>query len=489
MFCQECGQKLPEGAKHCPYCGAMVETAPPPEPEETSLKREEERVPEEVFSPEPNDPEVETPPPVKKTQKPKPQPPAPEKGGKHGKTGLYALIGLAAVLVLVVVLIKGVFGGGNEISVMDCVKVTVSGVDTKGTAYFELDIQPILDAVAKKSPLTERMREDIYERTSDLYKDIAISPISELSNGDKVKVSSNVDPKLLSDYKVKLKNGDKTIKVENLVKVQDVKVKDYMTVRFSGFDGSGSVYMDQDYDALKEAVAALIRKADSSEEAETYIEQTLSSVLYQISCIYDGENDLKNGDEVTYQFSGPEYIEKYGIHFVYEESSAKAEGLLPVETISLPEYLTLTASGINGSAYVTVSLDEEKLASYLKEIFEKEQRGAYGAAGETFDAAAEAEVAAGNVKSAWRDQFDTSVAPEEAVSNGDQVTVTVTPSYEEEQVTMQSNGLILTGGTKSDTIEGLGDYHLGIASTEDTEVRKLLAPYEGEIKNTFGATR
>ena len=306
MFCQECGQKLPEGAKHCPYCGAMVEAAPPPEPEETSLKREEERVPEEVFSPEPNDPEVETPPPVKKTQKPKPQPPAPEKGGKHGKTGLYALIGLAAVLVLVVVFIKGVFGGGNEISVMDCVKVTVSGVDTKGTAYFDLDIQPILDAVAKKSPLTERMREDIYERTSDLYKDVAISPISELSNGDKVKVSSNVDPKLLSDYKVKLKNGDKTIKVENLVKVQDVKVKDYMTVRFSGFDGSGSVYMDQDYDALKEAVAALIRKADSSEEAETYIEQTLSSVLYQISCIYDGENDLKNGDEVTYQFSGPE---------------------------------------------------------------------------------------------------------------------------------------------------------------------------------------
>ena len=96
----------------------------------------------------------------------------------------------------------------------------------------------------------------------------------------------------------------------------------------------------------------------------------------------------------------------------------------------------------------------------------------YGAAGETFDAAAEAEVAADNVKSAWRDQFDTSVAPEEAVSNGDQVTVTVTPSYEEEQVTMRSNGLILTGGTRSDTVEGLGDYHLDIASTEDAEVRK-----------------
>ena len=39
MFCQECGQKLPEGAKHCPYCGAMVEAAPPPEPEEAGRGR------------------------------------------------------------------------------------------------------------------------------------------------------------------------------------------------------------------------------------------------------------------------------------------------------------------------------------------------------------------------------------------------------------------------------------------------------------------
>lgn len=66
MFCQECGQKLPEGAKHCPYCGAMVEAAPPPKPAETSLKQEEESMPEEVFSPEPDDLEEETPPPGKK---------------------------------------------------------------------------------------------------------------------------------------------------------------------------------------------------------------------------------------------------------------------------------------------------------------------------------------------------------------------------------------------------------------------------------------
>lgn len=61
-----------------------------------------------------------------------------------------------AVIVLAVVLIKGVFGGGTTVSVMDCVNVTISGVDGNGRAYFDFDIQPIFDAVSKKMTLTER---------------------------------------------------------------------------------------------------------------------------------------------------------------------------------------------------------------------------------------------------------------------------------------------------------------------------------------------
>lgn len=80
--------------------------------------------------------------------------------------------------------------------------------------------------------LTERMREEIQDLTDDIYKDIVLSDDSNLSNGDKVKVSSSVDKDLLKAYKVKLKNGDKTIKVEDLVKVQEVNVKDYVQVEF-----------------------------------------------------------------------------------------------------------------------------------------------------------------------------------------------------------------------------------------------------------------
>ena len=115
-------------------------------------------------------------------------------------------------------------------------------------AYFDFDIQPIFDAVSKKMTLTERMREEIQDLTDDIYKDIVLSDDSNLSNGDKVKVSSSVDKDLLKAYKVKLKNGDKTIKVEDLVKVQEVNVKDYVQVEFSGFDGFGAVYLNQDYD-------------------------------------------------------------------------------------------------------------------------------------------------------------------------------------------------------------------------------------------------
>ncbi|MFQ9394990.1 MAG: hypothetical protein ACLR2E_14295 [Lachnospiraceae bacterium] len=180
--------------------------------------------------------------------------------------------------------------------------------------------------------LTERMREEIQDLTDDIYKDIVLSDDSNLSNGDKVKVSSSVDKDLLKAYKVKLKNGDKTIKVEDLVKVQEVNVKDYVQVEFSGFDGFGAVYLNQDYDGLISATAELIRKADNSEEAEEYISDSLPSVIYNMSWIYEGEDYQKNGNEVTYHCSGPDYIEKYGIHFIYEDVTATVDGLIPVET-------------------------------------------------------------------------------------------------------------------------------------------------------------
>ena len=158
------------------------------------------------------------------------------------------------------------------------------------------------------------------------------------------------------------------------------------------------MYLNQDYDGLISATAELIRKADNSEEAEEYISDSLPSVIYNMSWIYEGEDYQKNGNEVTYHCSGPDYIEKYGIHFIYEDVTATVDGLIPVETLSLADYMKLSCEGINGSAYARAELDEEKLLDYLTELFEKEQRGAYGAAGENFDAATEAESAVNSIK-------------------------------------------------------------------------------------------
>lgn len=489
MFCQECGQKLADGTKFCPYCGAKIQAAPPLVEETTEQEETVEVRPE---------PEEEAPPPKNPAPKPRPKTaptpeaprpapePAPKPAGKGGKTGLYAIVGLVAVIVLAVVLIKGVFGGGTTVSVMDCVNVTISGVDGNGRAYFDFDIQPIFDAVSQKMTLTERMREEIQDLTDDIYKDIVLSDDSNLSNGDKIKVSSSVDKDLLKAYKVKLKNGDKTIKVEDLVKVQEVNVKDYVQVEFSGFDGFGAVYLNQDYDGLISATAELIRKADNSEEAEEYISDSLPSVIYNMSWIYEGEDYQKNGNEVTYHCSGPDYIEKYGIHFIYEDVTATVDGLIPVETLSLADYMKLSCEGINGSAYARAELDEEKLLDYLTELFEKEQRGAYGAAGENFDAATEAESAVNSIKNTWREQFVTMADPSENLSNGDEVTVTLTPSYtDNNEVNMVGAGFTLIGGSGTFTVDSLGDYHLGITSTEDEELKAFLAPYETSIEAAF----
>lgn len=205
-----------------------------------------------------------------------------------------------------------------------------------------------------------------------------------------------------------------------------------------------------------------------------------------MSWIYEGEDYQKNGNEVTYHCSGPDYIEKYGIHFIYEDVTATVDGLIPVETLSLADYMKLSCEGINGSAYARAELDEEKLLDYLTELFEKEQRGAYGAAGENFDAATEAESAVNSIKNTWREEFVTVADPSENLSNGDEVTVTLTPSYtDNNEVNMVGAGFTLIGGSGTFTVDSLGDYHLGITSTEDEELKAFLAPYETSIEAAF----
>ena len=46
MFCQECGQKLADGTKFCPYCGAKIQAAPPPVEETTGQEETVEVRPE-----------------------------------------------------------------------------------------------------------------------------------------------------------------------------------------------------------------------------------------------------------------------------------------------------------------------------------------------------------------------------------------------------------------------------------------------------------
>ena len=70
MFCKNCGNKLSDGAKFCPFCGTMIAETPAPEnlPEETSLPEEpvspevrpESAAQEEPFGASADDPEAAT---------------------------------------------------------------------------------------------------------------------------------------------------------------------------------------------------------------------------------------------------------------------------------------------------------------------------------------------------------------------------------------------------------------------------------------------
>ena len=50
---------------------------------------------------------------------------------------------------------------------------------------------------------------------------------------------------------------------------------------------------------------------------------------------------------------------------------------------------------------------------------------------------------------------------------------------------MVGAGFTLIGGSGTFTVDSLGDYHLGITSTEDEELKAFLAPYEASIEAAF----
>ncbi|GGC92751.1 hypothetical protein [Enterococcus wangshanyuanii] len=170
-----------------------------------------------------------------------------------------------------------VLGGCNSAKQMtDYIEVDFSGMDTKGTASYNIDTKKMYKDVFDYDVETgfpdEKTQKELISFDSS-YK-VKLNKDQKLSNGDKVKVTVSVD----ENKTKRIKGGEKEFTVSGLEepkKLTNEEVMKHLVVNFNGVSGRGEATIDNTFD-----------------DPLNYIEFTIED---------DGK--LKNGDKAKVQKS------------------------------------------------------------------------------------------------------------------------------------------------------------------------------------------
>lgn len=245
MFCPNCGKENPNDAKVCQECGKPLvaeKTTDPSKPLPTKL-----------------------------------------------------IAGVAGVLAVVVVLVMVFVNSANTIDLNKYLIFETSGANGYGHVNIYLDEERFIEdnsdkfkiSKAGKQKLSKKYGFDTKELVDYLEEftgsylageficydvDIDYENNHNLSNGDKVEYSFDIDDEKLEYLDCKIKYKDSTYKVQGLEEVKQMDYFENLGVSFSGVSEHGKMILNQ---------------------------ENIPSELNRVKVVYDKVNDLSNGDEVT----------------------------------------------------------------------------------------------------------------------------------------------------------------------------------------------
>ncbi len=354
---------------------------------------------------------------------------------------------LAGMLLLLVMsmLLSGC--GAKEISSNDLVKADFSGLNGEGTIRLTFDKARLEEIIGNGKPLTERQQESLDAKVRDAEKDYSISKKEGISNGEEIEIIGGFDKALLKDFNVVIKNDRLVVKADGLIEKKELSVNDFITTRYSGFEGNGRANFEIDWDAVNQAVRDRRLEIDPDttdfyrDEDEVYNSiSTLHFEPYEV-------NGLSTGDPVHTSLTMERTtLPSTGIVFTCTDIDEEAKDLTPIEEIRIADCLDPVFTGYDRLGQASVVLDRDKLVAAIEEAFEKDSRGAYGLLTEESDIRQEAENAADRVTSFWRSSFYTEVVPMEGLHDHDTVTIRTEYNGDNETALETSVGIIVTGG-------------------------------------------
>lgn len=223
--------------------------------------------------------------------------------------------------------------GGTQ-NVTDYVEVSFSGMDTKGTADYEVNetalIEEIfnLDEVAQDFP-SDEVAIEAYEILG-AYS-IKMEPSDNLSNGDKVKIIVTVDEKVTKQ----IKSGEKEFTVEGLEEPKELtteEVEKNLVLNFNGVSGRGFAQIDKIFDEpLLNDIDYQIEndgKLENGEKAKVILDKDAENQLnangYVLEKDFNPTVEVKNLDAVAEKATDIANLEDLE-RFLGEEFSSKYE--------------------------------------------------------------------------------------------------------------------------------------------------------------------
>lgn len=222
---------------------------------------------------------------------------------------------------------------GKSEEVVDYVDVTFSGMDTLGSATFEVDETKLLKEIFNlKDDAHDYPDEKTANQAQNVLEayDIKIEPHENLSNGDKIKIIASVN----EDLTTKIKEGEKEITVEGLEEpnvLTTAEVEKNLVFNFNGFSGRGVAQIDKVFD-----------------------ESFLNHFTFEV----ENDGNLSNGDKVGIQLAENIEDELHANGYILEDNFQPT-----VEVKGLDE-LAETAKDIKNLEDIKRFLEEELNEKY-----------------------------------------------------------------------------------------------------------------------------
>lgn len=214
-----------------------------------------------------------------------------------------------------------------------------------------------------------------------------------------------------------------------------LNLNDYISVEFDGYDTIGTAYAAFDYDSFYNTLGR-----NQEELGDDFLADCIHWSL-------DKDTKLSNGDTVTltWDCDDEKALKEYGYKLVYENKEVKANGLSEAEIFDPFEGVTVSFDGIAPQGNARMETRPSSHATeYLRYSFDRET----------------------------------------GLSNGDEVTLTVTSDYGDPvETTIRNNGMIPSPLSKTFKVEGLSSYVTSLKDITDDGMQAMKA----QAEDTFHA--